>query len=166
MLQKKICMIGDFSVGKTSLVTRFVRQTFSEKYLTTVGVKIDTKIVNLPNNHQIKLILWDIAGNHALTTTTASYLRGAAGFLLVVDATRLPTWHNALNLKQAVTAQIGEKPFVLLLNKADLAEQWEINQQLIDEHIQQGWQLTQTSAKTGLGVEEAFLYLALQIVNV
>lgn len=159
-LQKKICMIGDFSVGKTSLVARFVRQAFSEKYLTTVGVKIDTKPVKLPDGREVKLILWDIAGNDVLTTTTTSYLRGAAGFLLVVDGTRRPTWDSALNLQKAVTTQIGDRPFVMLLNKADLHEQWEIDEQLINEKKQQGWKLLSTSAKTGMNIEETFVELA------
>jgi hypothetical protein len=158
-------MIGDFSVGKTSLVGRFVRQAFSEKYLTTVGVKIDTKLVKLTENQDVKLILWDIAGGDALTTTTASYLRGAAGFLLVIDGTRLPTWNNALNLRQAVTDKIGEKPFVMLLNKADLEEKWEITQPIIDEKIQLGWTILKTSAKTGMNVEEAFIELATQMLK-
>jgi len=159
ILQKKICMIGDFSVGKTSLVARFVRQTFSDKYLTTVGVKIDTKLLTLPNGNQIKFILWDIAGSESLTTTTASYLRGSAGFLLVVDGTRRPTWDSALKLRQAVEKQIGNKPFVILLNKADLKEQWEINDELIGE--KQDWKILATSAKNGMNVEQAFLELAL-----
>ena len=161
ILQKKICMIGDFSVGKTSLVARFVRQTFSDKYLTTVGVKIDTKLLTLPDGNQIKFILWDIAGSESLTTTTVSYLRGAAGFFLVVDGTRLPTWDSALNLRQAVENQIGNKPFVILLNKADLQEQWEMNEQVIEEKTKQGWKLLTTSAKDGINVEQAFLELAL-----
>lgn len=159
MLQKKICMIGDFSVGKTSLISRFVRQSFSEKYLTTVGVKIDTKMVETTKD-TVKLILWDIAGNDALTTTAISYLRGSAGYLLVVDSTRLPTWESALSLKQAVTQQIGEKPFVVLLNKTDLSEQYELDQEVISKYTQQGWHILPTSAKTGLNVEEAFTTLA------
>ncbi len=164
MIQKKICMIGDFSVGKTSSVARFVKQSFSEKYLTTVGVKIDTKMVELPNQEQVKLILWDIAGNNALTTATASYLRGAAGYLLVVDGTRLPTWHSAVNLQNMVQEQIGEKPFLALLNKADLVNQWELTQEELNPQLQQGWKMIKTSAKTGLGIEKAFSYLAEQMV--
>ena len=165
MVQKKICMIGDFSVGKTSLVARFVRQTFSEKYLTTVGVKIDTKLVKLADERDVKLVLWDIAGNDALTTATSSYLRGSAGFFLVIDGTRRPTWNSALTLREAVIKQLGDKPFVMLLNKADLEEQWEIDQPLIDEKAQQGWTLFKTSAKTGMNVEEAFSELATQMLN-
>ncbi|RKZ43454.1 MAG: GTP-binding protein [Gammaproteobacteria bacterium] len=166
MVQKKICMIGDFSVGKTSLVARFVRQSFSDKYLTTVGVKIDTKLVKSTDGHDVKLILWDIAGNDTLTTAATSYLRGSAGFLLIIDGTRLPTWESALNLREAVTKQLGEKPFIMLLNKADLTEQWEIDQELIDEKVQEGWILLKTSAKTGLNVEEAFSELATQMLKV
>lgn len=164
LLQKKICMIGNFSVGKTSLVARFVRQTFSDRYLTTVGVKIDTKQIKIPDGRDVKLILWDIAGNEELTTVTTSYLRGAAGFLLIVDGTRRPTWDAALNLKEAVDEQLGEKPFVMLLNKADLREQWEVTDKLIDDKKQLGWKLLETSAKTGVNVENAFLELATQML--
>lgn len=163
MLQKKICMIGDFAVGKTSLVGRFVRQTFSDKYLTTVGVKIDTKLIKLPDEQEMKLILWDIAGNDALTTTTASYLRGAAGYLLVVDGTRQPTWHTALNLQQNVSASIGNKPFIILLNKADLRDEWEISKDMVEQQKAQGRILIHTSAKLGKGVEEAFMQLAIKM---
>ena len=165
VVQKKICMIGDFSVGKTSLVARFVRQAFSEKYLTTVGVKIDTKQVNLAGGRQVKLILWDIAGSDALNTTTTSYLRGAAGYLLVIDGTRRPTWDTALNLHKAVTAQLGKKPFIALLNKVDLIDQWEIKPPHIDEQTTHGWKILKTSAKTGIGVEEAFTLLATNILE-
>jgi len=163
MIQKKICMIGDFAVGKTSLVARFVKQAFSDKYLTTVGVKIDTKMVTVEDK-EIKLILWDIAGNDALTTTTASYLRGAAGYLLIVDGTRKPTWESALNLQEAVSAQIGDKPFIMLLNKSDLREQWEITKTMVNEQLEKGHILIHTSAKTGTGVEKAFHQLASEML--
>jgi len=159
-IQKKICMIGDFSVGKTSLVARYVRQTFSEKYLTTVGVKIDTKVIQLSAEKNVKLVLWDIAGSDGQNTITASYLRGAAGYLLVVDGTRRPTWHNALTLRQSVVDQIGDKPFIILLNKADLEDEWELEDELVAAQQQQGWIILKSSARTGLNVENAFTTLA------
>jgi small GTP-binding protein len=165
VIQKKICMIGDFSVGKTSLVARYVRQTFSDKYLTTVGVKIDTKQMALADGREIKLILWDIAGNNALTTATASYLRGGAGYLLVVDGTRRPTWEAALKLREAVTAQIGPKPYVMLLNKADLSGQWELDEAILEEQRAKGCAMLRSSAKTGMGVEEAFTQLAAKMLD-
>lgn len=164
MIQKKICMIGDFAVGKTSLVAQFVRHTFSDKYLTTIGVKIDTKVVELTDEQTVKLILWDIAGSDGITTTTATYLRGAAGYLLVVDGTRKPTWDTALHLQQMVTEQIGKKPFIILLNKADLLEQWEIDIQSVTEQQQQGYIVLKSSAKTGNGVTEAFTQLAMKML--
>ena len=165
IVQKKICMIGDFGVGKTSLVARFVRQTFSDKYLTTVGVKIDTKLVKLADGSQVKLILWDIAGNNTLAATTISYLRGAMGFLFVADGTRSPTLDSVLNLHEAIIKQQGEKPFVVLLNKADLEQEWEMDEAVISEKKQQGWKFLKTSAKTGLNVEQAFLELATQMLK-
>ena len=87
-LARKICMLGDFGVGKTSLVSRFVRNTFSEKYLTTVGVKVDSKEVDRGGRGPLKLVVWDIAGKSALDALNMSYLRGASGLLLVADGTR------------------------------------------------------------------------------
>ena len=106
MIQKKVCMIGSFGVGKTSLVARFVRSIFSEKYQTTVGVKIDKKILEV-GDKQVTLVLWDIAGEDALTTVRPSQLRGASGYILVVDGLRRePTrrqsiWRNALPKRSA-----------------------------------------------------------------
>ena len=82
MLQKKICMLGGFSVGKTSLVRRFVQSIFSETYLTTVGVKIDKKSVVL-SDKTVDLILWDLAGEDDIGSFRLSYVRGASGLVLV-----------------------------------------------------------------------------------
>jgi small GTP-binding protein len=79
-------MLGGFSVGKTSLIKRFVESVFSEKYLTTVGVKIDTKTVDV-QGRSVNLILWDIAGEDDTATIRMSYLRGCSGYLLVADGT-------------------------------------------------------------------------------
>ena len=76
MIQKKICMVGAFGVGKTSLVSRYVHSIFSEKYQTTVGVKIDKKVVQ-SRGAEVTLVLWDLAGEDALTTVRPSQLKGA-----------------------------------------------------------------------------------------
>jgi small GTP-binding protein len=86
MTQKKICMLGSFSVGKTSLVARYVSSVFSDKYLTTVGVKIDKKTVAV-DGADVTLLLWDIYGEDDFQKLRMSYLRGASGYLLVVDGT-------------------------------------------------------------------------------
>ena len=124
-LQKKICVLGGFGVGKTSLVKRYVESIFSESYLTTIGVKIDKKAVDL-SDLIVNLILWDVAGEDDISTLRMSYLRGSAGYVLVADGTRPSTLEVALSLRQRVEADCGPLPFVLLVNKNDLQEQWAI----------------------------------------
>jgi small GTP-binding protein len=163
-IQKKICMLGGFSVGKTSLVKRYVESVFSEAYLTTVGVKIDKKIVDL-GERVVNLILWDVAGEDDISTFKMSYLRGSAGYVLVADGTRPSTLEVALSLRERVEAEIGRLPFVLLLNKSDLQEQWAVDSSQVDDLRQAGWSVRSSSARTGEGVEDAFKELAARIAN-
>ena len=86
MLQKKVCMLGSFAVGKTSLVRRFVESIYSDVYQTTVGVKIDKKNVQV-NEKEVSLVLWDIYGEDDYQKMRWTYLRGASGYLLVAWAT-------------------------------------------------------------------------------
>lgn len=159
MIQKKICMVGAFATGKTSLVARFVKSIYSETYQTTVGVKIDKKVVEI-GEQALTLILWDIHGEDEFQKVRMSYLRGSSGYLLVVDGTRRYTLDQAVLLQNKVEATIGSVPFILLLNKSDLTEEWDIDDPAIEELAARGWTVIKTSAKTGLGVEEAFLTLA------
>src|SRR4029453_515125 len=95
MIQKKICMIGAYAVGKTSLVTRFVESIFSTKYLTTVGVKINKKTITL-DGKEITLILWDLHGEDEFQKLRLSYLRGSSGYILVADGTRRDTLEKVI----------------------------------------------------------------------
>lgn len=164
MIQKKICMLGGTAVGKTSLVSRYVRSIFSEKYLTTVGVKIDKKSVTT-GNQQVDLILWDLYGDDAFQKMRMSYLRGAAGYLLVIDGTRRDTLDTALDLRDSAERAIGRVPFILIANKADLAARWEVNDAMLADLTRRGWSILRTSARTGEGVEEAFGALTRAIVQ-
>jgi small GTP-binding protein len=163
-LQRKICMIGGFSVGKTSLVKRYVESVFSETYLTTVGVKIDKKSVDL-SDRIVNLILWDIAGEDDVSSLRMSYLRGSAGYVLVADGTRPSTLQVALSLRQRVEADYGPLPFVLLLNKNDLKEEWAIDDAVFRDLRQSGWWVRSSSARTGEGVEDAFNDLAVRVAG-
>src|SRR6266403_5897710 len=158
-VQKKICMLGGFSVVKTSSVKRYVESVFSETYLTTVGVKIDKKTVDL-SDRIVNLILWDLAGEDDISSLRMSYLRGSAGYVLVADGTRPSTLEVALSLRQRVEADCGPLPFVLLVNKNDLQEQWAIRDAELEELRQKGWWARSSSARTGEGVEDAFKALA------
>lgn len=164
MIQKKVCMLGTFAVGKTSLVRRFVESIYSDKYHTTIGVKIDKKLVQLENS-ELMLILWDIEGTETEFELRKSYLRGAAGYLLVADGTRQDTLYKALALQTRVEEIVGPLPFLLLMNKADLANQWNISERETTALKEKGWEVIQTSAKTGLGVEEAFHALAKKLAE-
>ncbi len=106
-IAKKVCIIGDFAVGKTSTVARFVNNIFSEKYLTTVGVKIDTKDMTLADGRKLRMVIWDIAGSQRFSAVEFSYLRGAQAYLLVADGTRRETMDSALALREAVEARFG-----------------------------------------------------------
>jgi hypothetical protein len=155
VIQKKICMVGAFGVGKTSLVARFVYTRFSEKYQTTVGVKIDKKVVQHPAG-DINLILWDLAGEDALTTVRPAHLKGASGYILVMDGSRRNTLEVAIDLQGRVCEAAGAVPFVCVVNKADLRETWEIQQSDLDNLVARGWTVLETSAKTGAAVEGVF----------
>src|SRR5271170_3452715 len=116
MLQKKICMLGSFTVGKSSLVRRFVESIFDEQYHTTIGVKVDKKLVSA-NGEDLTLVLWDIHGEDVFQRLQMSYLRGMSGYLLVVDGTRRQTFEDALDVNRRVTEEMGDIPLILVLNK-------------------------------------------------
>ena len=175
---RKICLLGDFAVGKTSLVSRYVHNVFSDRYLTTVGVKIDTRIVELSQIsskpsapsaeltgapvRSIKLVLWDLAGAANLSAPARAYIQGAHGFLAVCDGTRRATLNTALALLSSARDQIGTRPAVLLVNKQDLYESWEVDQDSLDSARSRVTNVLATSAKTGANVDRAFRLLAEQ----
>jgi small GTP-binding protein len=165
MIQKKICMLGTFAVGKTSLVRRFIESIYSDKYHTTVGVKVDKKVVKVGST-EVSLLLWDVEGTESEHELRKSYLRGASGYLLVVDGTRQDTLYKALAIQTRTEETIGKVPFLLLFNKADLVEQWSISERETNALKEKGWDVITTSAKTGSGVEEAFQTLAKKMVEV
>lgn len=164
MIQKKVCMLGGFAVGKTSLVSQFVSSIFSEKYLSTVGVKIDKKVVSV-DGRDTMLMLWDIYGQDDFQTVQPTQLRGMAGYLLVVDGTRRATLDAARLLHEKAKSVAGDVPFVVVLNKADLASSWEIDDVAFFKLVDQGWRVVKTSAKTGDGVEHAFESLTRAMLN-
>lgn len=164
MIQKKICMLGSFAVGKTSLVRRFVEGFFSDTYLTTVGVKIDNKAVQV-NGTEITLVLWDLYGDDDFQKIRWAHFRGAAGYLLVADGTRRATLEKAEFLEDRARKEIGPVPFIFLLNKNDLPDEWEIESEDEAQLAAKNWTVLRTSAKTGENVDEAFVQLARKIVG-
>lgn len=156
-------MLGSFAVGKTSLVRRFVESIFDERYFTTLGVKIDKKVVEL-EKQQVTLMLWDLEGQDAYSSLNTSYLRGASGYLLVVDGTRRETLTHAIEIQELVEERLGSVPSLILLNKSDLTGSWELSEEEVVDVCGSDRTLMKTSAKTGSMVDEAFLTLAEQMV--
>jgi small GTP-binding protein len=159
MLQKKICMLGSFAVGKTSLVRRYVESIYADDYHTTVGVKVDKKVVRV-GQREVTLVLWDLYGEDEFQKMRWSYVNGASGYLLVADGTRRATLDKARALEEGVRQAVGTIPFIFLLNKADLASQWEIDSAMECQIVDKGWDVMRSSAKTGENVEAAFRKLA------
>lgn len=165
MIKKKICLIGAYAVGKTSLVRRFVSGLFSETYLTTVGVKIDQRSLLAADGREVRLMIWDLAGRDEFEAVRKSYLAGAAGFLYVADGTRRETLEAVREEMAEIEARHPGVPAVLLLNKRDLTGDWEIDDALVADLRGRGLPVHLTSARTGDHVAESFDDLAARMLS-
>lgn len=164
MIQKKVCMVGVFATGKTSLVHRFVHSLFSSKYHSTVGVKIDRKQVQV-GTEQVNLLLWDIEGRTPEQEIPESYLKGAHAVFYVVDGTRRETVDQLFSLRDHVRSAAGDVPSIVAFNKYDLKDQWIVTPADGSKVITAGFHAVTTSAKSGEGVEDAFRWLATATLN-
>lgn len=169
VIQKKICMLGAFAVGKTSLVRRFVEGRFDDRYLSTIGVKISRKPVTCAG-HTINLILWDLAGSEEYNGVQASYLQGTAGGIIVCDLTRPETLNSWLRYTERLRQANPAVRVVLVANKVDLEDR----RALSDDELRHAAASCDdgsgippyllSSAKTGESVEELFGQLAGQLI--
>lgn len=160
VVQKKICLLGDFAVGKTSLVRQFVEGRFEDKYLSTIGVKVSRKTL-LRADSQLNLLVWDLVGGNEFIRSEAGYLVGAAGALIVCDLTRTATLDALTRYTHQLQAVNPQVCILYVGNKADLtAERAVTNEQLTAVTTQLGGHYLLTSAKTGDNVETAFTHLA------
>jgi hypothetical protein len=164
MSKFKVCMLGAFAVGKTSLVQRYVHSIFSERYQTTLGVKIDKKNLQL-DGRSIEFILWDLAGEDDFINVRSSYLRGSAGGVLVADGTRAETLDIVFELRDKLYHEVGEVPVILIVNKSDLSDNWSIDSQRLEALRDSGWQVIETSARDSSNVDHAFETLAAQLLQ-
>ena len=165
MISKKICMLGAFAVGKTALVQQYVHSIFTDRYLSTVGVKISKKPLRV-DDREVSLVLWDLEGKDDYVDVNISYLRGAMGFFTVADGTRQETLDVALSLRNMAVNLVGNVPHMLLVNKADLASSWEVSEERLAALQAEGLRIVRTSAKTGLAVNDSFTVLTKAMLHV
>ena len=150
-------MVGAFGVGKTSLVRRYVHQQFDDSYHTTLGVKIDTRIVDTIAE-PIKLVLWDMEGadpsnvDKRPLARIRSYMKGAHGLILVADGTRPASVKTALGLYHDFCREYQFVPAIMLANKADLEDEWRFDDSVMPDAIN----LFHTSALNGQNIDNAF----------
>lgn len=165
ILQKKICLLGDSEVGKTSLIRRFVESRFEDKYLSTIGVKISRKSL-IVQDKAINLLLWDVAGVPEFGHTESAYLRGASGALIVCDLTRASTLVSFQKYAHQLHIVNPGVQIVFLANKVDLVAERVIETVELDEMCRflDGSYLM-SSAKTGEQVEEAFMRLTEMVLS-
>ena len=168
----KIALLGASGVGKTSLIYRFVNNTFSQNYKSTIGANFLSKdiTITLGNvNHDIRLILWDLAGQDLYEKTRSVYFHGCAGAILVYDVTRPYTLYEIEKkwIKDFRTHAMTDSTCILIGNKMDLSlikkvEHFEGS--IFSDRIKATW-FTETSAKTGENVEEVFIKLVKEILS-
>lgn len=159
-IAKKICLLGDFAVGKTSLVRRFVYNLFRDDYLSTIGVKVSRKTVVVPCDDELvelTMMLWDLAGSEEFDRVRASYLRGASGALLVCDLTRPDTLASLRAYADALLSVNPGVRFAVAANKRDLVDQQRLTSEQVEDlaaSLAAPYHLT--SAKTGDEVDALF----------
>ena len=148
-------MLGSFAVGKTSLIQRFVSSIFSEKYQTTIGVKIDQKIVKIGST-EVNLLIWDLHGEDDYQRIKPAYIVGASGCFIVIDGTRKATLDIGIELIETVKKNAPNSAILILINKSDLKNEWDINEDDIIGLSKIGYEVIETSTKTNEAVELAF----------
>jgi small GTP-binding protein len=170
-VMKKICMLGDPAVGKTSLVGRFVFSMFDDKYIETIGAKVTKRTMAIEKKStrqrfRLKLMIWDIAGQKTLDFIKPTYYRDAEGAIVVADCTRRETLANVVRWGRSIRDVCGDIPVVVLVNKSDLRDHAQFTS---EEAVEVAGQLDapsfMTSARSGENVENAFSTLGRRLIR-
>ena len=165
MISKKICLVGDFGVGKTSLIRRFVEQQFSDQYLSTVGVKISRKTLESVN---LQMLIWDLEGHTKFKAIAPTYLQGGSGVVIVADVTRQETVERITDHIKLFLSVNPRGSIVVALNKSDLIDEEKLEKlaQIVQlKNLEQVSEIYATSAKTGSYVDEIFQQLAYKSIE-
>jgi len=163
----KIVLVGDSGVGKSNLLSRFTRNSFTTDEKSTIGVEFATRIIPIADSKKIKAQIWDTAGQERYRAITNAYYRGALGALLVYDVTKLSSFENIPRWLRELR-EYANRDIVLVLvgNKADLVDKSlrqvteEQAKQLAAEH---DIAFMEASAKSGFNVDESFTMMVKKI---
>lgn len=160
---KKICLLGDPAVGKTSLVRRFVYDRYDDKYLSTIGTKVTKKTLEIGNT-ELKLMIWDLAGQKEFQRIRNAVFKGVSGAIIVGDLTRRDTLEHMEEWIKELKSSAGDVPFILVGNKADLLKERRSEElKRLAERYRAPFIIT--SAKTGENVEKGFLTLGKRVIT-
>ena len=165
----QILIIGDSSVGKTSILTRYTNGTFKEEYLATVGLDYYSKD-EIFNNKTINVKLWDTAGQERYKSLTQSYFKNAEGVIVAYDITNTESFDNLKFWINSIKANMENKnifiPVIIIGNKTDMEESREIMTEDAEKFAEENkYKYFETSAKTGEGIDKAIRDLINQILN-
>jgi len=165
-LQIKLMMIGDQNVGKTALLMRYADGEFNESLLPTIGIDFKIKTIELQGK-LVKLQIWDTAGQERFRTITQAYYRGAMGILLIYDVTTTKSWSNVRNWVRNIQDNAPQTVNKMLIgNKSDLTQKREVTTQQGEQLAREyGMKFLETSARTNMNVQEAFITLATDVVD-
>lgn len=160
---RKICLLGDGGVGKTSLISRYVLNSYSDEYIRSIGTKVSKKVIEIGDT-QLTLMIWDVLGQKSNKSLHAAYYRGANGVLLVCDNSREETLLHLPYWKKDLEEITGPIPIVSIINKADLESG--LSRDIISQVSSElGGEPILTSAKSGEGVQAAFESLGAEIIG-
>lgn len=161
MTSKKVILAGSFGVGKTSLFNQFIFNKFDDKYLTTIGVKVNKKVVDI-NGRQLSILLWDIAGEVSQDKVPVTYFLGASGVIYVFDLSRPTTFKNIAEDIEYLSGVLNGGVIRVVGNKKDLVSDEKLEQ--IKAELEIPFDIA-TSAKTGENVEELFFEMGKSLLD-
>ncbi len=171
VMKAKLCLAGASSVGKTSLIRRYVLNEFDDRYIATVGTKISKKQVSVPLKDEdpvmVNLMVWDIMGQMGFRELLQEqFFQGAQGILAVADVTRPETLDDLYVWIDQIDRITGPLPIVLAVNKVDLPAESHMPESNLRKFTHAfDCEVVKTSAKTGENVEEVFWRLAGTVIH-
>jgi small GTP-binding protein len=168
-LKRKVCLIGDWGVGKTSLIRKYVFNQFDDKYIVTLGTKVSKKRIKFKITEEkiidMNLMIWDIMGQENFKKIQLMAFKNANGAFIVCDITRRETLDNLSNWRSDIFKVTGEIPIIILANKSDLGDQAKFSSDDLAECAQKlKAPYFYTSAKTGENVESAFINIGKKLI--